>query len=194
MIERKDLLPTMRGINKWIGENPEVTDPNMYQMIDCMTSIGVIASYEGIKDKPKQLPDEGTELFEIYREYYKMHKSRMSREKVEDLNHPANVNSDLYKYYYELFDKCFSGNLDLPKDKSKIEEYLECLKKIGSVSLFINQQERDNPSYTYDNYNEAKWINEKSEEFKEFLPGSSRAVVEQINREIEKSRNDIEIE
>lgn len=193
MIKKEDLLSRMKGINSWISENPDITDPNMYEMIDCMTSIGVAAREEDIAHKPTKFPEEGTELFEIYKEWYKMHKSRMSRDKVEQENHPVNVNTDLYKYYSELNMICCMGDLPLPEDEAKREDYLECLKKIGSVSLFINQQERDNPKYIYDNYDEAKWINEKSQEFEGLLPKSSRTVLERINKEINKSRDDREI-
>ena len=192
MIKKADLKDRIQGINKWISENPDVTDPNMYEMIDCMTSVGVVAREENIANKPGKFPEQGSELYEIYKEWYKMHKSRMSKELVNDPKYPANVNTDLYKYYSELNMICCTGELPLPEEESKREEYLECLKKIGSVSLYINQQERDNSNYTYDNYNEAKWITEKSEEFRELLPISSRAVIDQINHEIEKSKDDRE--
>lgn len=42
-MNREELLFRMRAINDWISDNPNVTEPNMYEMIDCVTQLGVIA-------------------------------------------------------------------------------------------------------------------------------------------------------
>ena len=180
MIKKDDLLPRMRGINGWISENPNVTDPNMYEMLDCVTSIGVAAREEDIANSPGKFPQKGSELYEIYKEWYKMYKARMSSEKVIDKKHPANINTNLYKYFSELNMICCTGDLPLPEDKSRLEEYLECLKKIGSINLYINQQERDNPQEVYDISEYDKTVLRNSLEFKNLLPRSAMSVIKEI--------------
>ena len=113
-------------------------------------------------------------------EWYKMYKARMSSEKVIDKKHPANINTNLYKYFSELNMICCTGDLPLPEDKSRLEEYLECLKKIGSINLYINQQERDNPQEVYDISEYDKTVLRNSLEFKNLLPRSAMSVIKEI--------------
>ncbi len=183
----------MVGINNWIESNPEVKDPNMYEMIDCVTNLGVLARENKIGSRPNKFPDpeQDPELCEVYREWHRMLKNRFGDPKDErrkDTDFPVNANTELYSYFMELNMDCCTGEFVYPEDEAERAEYMETLKKLGSVSLFINQQARDNKGYVYDNENEYGELASKVEKYDSMLSKEAKGVFGQIKGEIERKR------
>ena len=155
-MDKQTLLIKMRGINKWIEENPDVTEPNMYEMIDCVTQLGIIAKEEGIAERPNKFPEPGSDLAGLYAEWNKMYRARLSLDKAQNPDFSVNKNTNLYAYFTDLNMKCCTGEFRYPKDTEQRKEFLECVRKIGSINLYINQQRAQNPDFIYDN--QIEWI------------------------------------
>ena len=180
-MNKEELLNRMKNINKWIEENPEVTEPNMYEMIDCVTQLGIIARTEGVADMPNKFPEQGSELAELYSEWNKMYKARVSWDKVQDENFSVNKNTKLYAYFTDLNMRCCTGEFRYPEDEIERAKFLECTRKIGSVSLYINQQKLQDPNFEYDNEAEYKGIVDAALKYEYYLPVYSRDVIDDIS-------------
>ena len=180
-MDKQSLLMRMRGINNWIAENPDVTEPNMYEMIDCVTTLGVIAREEGIAERPNKFPEPGSDLAELYAEWNKMYRARLSWDKVQSPDFSVNKNTNLYAYFTDLNMRCCTGEFRCPDDISQRKEFLECVKKLGSVSLYINQQRSQNPNFIYDNQSEYSDLTDMVERYQEYLPTHSAKVLDDIS-------------
>ena len=44
LMQAMNLKNRVHGINQWVKGHPEVTDPNMYEYIDCLVQFGEIYS------------------------------------------------------------------------------------------------------------------------------------------------------
>lgn len=190
-MNREELLNRMRGINAWISENPDVTEPNMYEMIDCVTQLGVIAREQGVGDMPGKFPAAGSELAELYDEWNKMYRARLSWDKVQSPDFSVNKNTALYSYFTELNMRCCTGEFRYPEGVAERKEFLECCKKIGSVSLYINQQRLANPNFVYDNQTEFRDLEDMAERYEQYLPAYSDRVISDISasRTLEQPQN-----
>lgn len=203
---RDELLNRMKGINWWISKNPNVTEPNMYEMLDCVTKLGVHARREEIAQSPNKFPDAESELSKVYVEWNKMHRARLSWERVQSSEFSVNKNTSLYAYYADLNMRCCTGEFRFPgmdvkeeeltEEERKAmlkrrEEFLECVKKIGSISLYINQERAHNPNFVYDNQEEYNKLMAAVEEYEEYLPAYSDRVISDISasRVIEQPQN-----
>ena len=180
-MNKEDLLNRMRGINGWIAENPNVTEPNMYEMIDCVTQLGIIAREQGVGDMPGKFPAAGSDLATLYAEWNKMYRARMSWDKVQAQEFSVNKTTALYAYFTDLNMRCCTGEFRYPEDIAGRKEFLECCKKIGSISLYINQQRLENPNFVYDNQAEYRDLMDMAERYKEYLPVHSDRVLEDIS-------------
>lgn len=179
-MNREQLLNKMRGINNWIAENPDVTEPNMYEMIDCVTAIGVVAKEENIAQRPNRFPEAGSDLAELYGEWNKMYKSRFGSDAINNPNFSVNRGTKLYNYFMNLNMDCCTGEFAYPENEAERREFLECLKKVGSIDLYINQQKLQNPEFVYDNKNEYDALMEMIEKYDDYMPDYSRSVIDEI--------------
>lgn len=196
MDDKMELFLKMKRINEWIAENPDVTEPNMYEMIDCVTQLGIIARQEGVVDMPGRFPEAGSDLAKLYAEWNKMCKARVSWDKVQSPEFSVNKHTKLYAYFTDLNMRCCTGEFRFPgmnvdeeelsfDERAKLEEqrqeFLECVRKIGSISLYINQQRLANPNFVYDNQWEYNELMSKMEKYKMYLPAYADKVVEDIS-------------
>ncbi len=205
-MKREELLNRMRGINAWIAENPAVTEPNMYEMIDCITQLGIIAREQGVGDMPGKFPKAGSELAELYAEWNKMYRARLSLDKIQSQEFSVNKNTALYTYFTDLNMRCCTGEFRFPdmnvkgeelteEERTELlnrrEEFLECVRKIGSISLYINQERLHNPNFVYDNQEEYNKLMAAVEEYKEYLPTHFDRVISDISasRMLEQPQN-----
>ena len=190
-MDKQSLLMRMKGINDWIAENPNVTEPNMYEMIDCVTALGVIARDEGVAEKPNKFPEPGSPLAELYSEWNKMYRARMSWDKVQSPDFSANKDTNLYAYFTDLNMRCCTGEFRFPEDIAQRNEFLECVRKIGSVSLYINQQRLQNPNFVYDNQWEYASLANMAERYQQYLPAHATKVLDDISdsRMLEQPQN-----
>ena len=194
-MDKQTLLIKMRGINKWIEENPDVTEPNMYELIDCVTELGVIARKEGIGKNENKFPEPNSDLVPLYREWNKMYKSRVSLDRARDPKFSVNVKTKLYEYFSDLNMRCCIGEFRFPgmdidetklneEDRAKLlferEECLEAIKKIGSISLYINQEKMHNPDFVYDNKSEYESLMKKVEKHEQYMPKHYKEVIADI--------------
>lgn len=70
-------------------------------------------------------------------------------------------------------------------------EFLECCRKIGSVSLYINQQRLENPNFVYANETEFIAVENMAKKYEEYLPAYSDRVLAGISsaRVLEQPQN-----
>lgn len=179
-MNKEELYSKMKGINDWIEQNPDVTEPNMYEMIDCMTNLGILAKEDDVANMPGKFPAPDSKLAEVYKQWNKMHKARMGLDKVNDPNFSVNKNTALYSYYMSLNMDCCTGEFVYPENEEERLEFLECLKKIGGVSLYINQEKLKNKDFQYDNKTEHDWTVQMSEKYSKYLPKETTKVLESI--------------
>lgn len=195
--KKVELLNRMRGINGWIKENPNVTEPNMYEMIDCLTQLGILARQDGVADKPNKFPEPGSDLAILYSEWNKMHSARLSWDKVQSPEFSVNKNTNLYAYYSDLNMRCCIGEFRFPgmdvneeeltlEERAELaksrDEFLECVRKVGSVSLYINQQKLQNPNFVYDNKEEYEALMAGVKKYEAYMPAHYQAVIDDISR------------
>lgn len=213
--DKENLSATMKGINGWIEENPDVTEPNMFQMIECLTNLGIIARGEGVAQMPGKFPEKGSELASVYGEWNRMYKSRLSFDKTQEANFSVNKDTNLYRYFTDLNMRCCTGEFRSPMDriksrsdeaisaeeKAKAEEetteFNTLLCKIGSVGLYINQQKRENPKFLFDNQREfeeeiqARYLKYKDRDDC-YIPREANSVIKDIMSDLELSINNQE--
>lgn len=180
-MDKEKLLNKMRGINGWIEQNPQITEPNMYEMIDCVTALGIIAREENVSQRPNKFPEPGSDLSELYVEWNKMYKARLGNEVVNDPKFSVNRSTNLYSYFMNLNMSCCTGEFEYPENQAERREFLECVRKVGSVSLYINQQRLQNPNFIYDNKEEYETLMSMVKEYERYMPAHYQAVIDDIS-------------
>lgn len=134
------LLNRVNGINKWIEENPNVTDPNMYEIMDCTIELGKLSAEAKVGDMPNKYPPEG-ELRDTRVAVSKMVNSRLSHETLKDNNSLVHYGSPLYDLFSEVNMRCLLGEYNNPQGIAG-ENKKELLCKLSGIGLFIEQQKR----------------------------------------------------
>lgn len=179
------LLSRLRGINKWISENPEITDPNMYEITDMTLKLGKIAAKEKVGDMDGKYPKEGTELYDLYKEYQKMIYSRFDLNKGKQINPLFDRDSEVYKMFLEL-----NMRAQLGEQPDYSEEEQEMFRKIAAVGNFIEQQKRDKAERIYDNsfeYDQIQSMYEKFRGTRGYMIKEVEAMMNKITKEYEKT-------
>ena len=194
-MNKQELLNRMENINFWIRKNPQVKEPNMYELIDCVTRLGIIARQEGVAKKENKFPEFGSELAVLYSEWNKMYKSRMSYDIASNPEFSVNNRTNLYAYFTDLNMRCCTGEFTFPgmdvdeailsdEERGELfaqrEEFLEAVRKIGSISLYINQEKQHNPDFVYDNQTEYEELIQKVGKYKEYMPKHYEVVISDI--------------
>ncbi len=150
------LKDKIKGINKWIEENPNISDPNLYEMTELYIEIGKEAYAQNVADTENKYPiDE-----DLQTAYEGM--SQMSALRKLDFlslrdnqNELVTIDDPIISLLDELSMRAQIGEYQPLNDQPKAQFLKEnLLKKLLSVGLHIRQLERDNSDAFYDNVEE----------------------------------------
>ncbi len=149
-------------INKWIMENPHVTDPNLYEIGELYIELGKEAAQHDVKNSPNKYPSDEN-LIQTYQGMSKMEMARkLDFESLRDgKNDLFQIGDPIIGLLNELRMRACIGEYIELKDNPKANEIKENLiKKLLSTGLYIKQLERDYPETIYDNELEMEEIEE----------------------------------
>lgn len=114
----------INGINNWIKENPEVKEPNFYEITSCLIEVGNKPDKESLEGMKEML-----ELRDVF-------------------NHPFMKEDGPKDLFKEIVNNSFIENKQVSLEKS------ELLCKLMAVSFYIFQTKKNEPNYIYDNVGE----------------------------------------
>ncbi|MCX8074917.1 MAG: hypothetical protein N2749_04960 [Clostridia bacterium] len=137
-----NLLDRLKEINKWIEENPSITDPDMYVIMECTVELGEMANKAKVFNMPDKYPVSG-ELKEIYCEYNKMLEYRLpERNVIDSKNSLMSYGSPLHKLFMEVSIRSQLGEY---KDLLGVSGYnkKKLLCKLVEIALGIEKRKRD---------------------------------------------------
>lgn len=149
--ETQNLTQRVIGINNWIKSNPQVTDPNAYEIMDCNVSLAEIFSEYSSFDNSKVLQNIAIKHPEIESCYFGV----VEMDELRDTAHHPFFQSQEAKALYAAVKKSqISMDYDIPEDMETRRIKKELLCKSMSVPFYIWQVQRTEPEYEYDNVTE----------------------------------------
>ena len=184
------LINRFRGINSWIEANIN-TDPNFYEMVDCMVEYGKLT-----KQYDKYYQKAGYPTFyngseEVEATHYhlalaspKLKEAQSELTKMWNLreNSPFFEDETVRKFTDELSLRAKIAEYYVPEDKEIERIKKEVLCKTAGIYFYIWQVKQTNPDYKYDN--EAEWNNLL--QAYEIYKDAAKYVGPQFGRELEK--------
>ncbi len=149
--EINNLYEKLVGINTWIVNNPEVKEPNYYEIMDCALMVGDI--FSRLKNYESRSIDE--ELFLVV----SSHKLKLELSKMIELRDLTNhsfmqENEEVSGLLFHTISDCLSGNLTHFEDSDVNEARNHVLRKCVSVPFYIWQVRQREHEYMYDNVSE----------------------------------------
>lgn len=155
--ERIDNLGNrVKGINTWIKENPQITDPNVYEIMDCNIQFAEYTS------KLNQCCNQATDKDQVAKtlesarlivEYCNNQLGEMEQLRNVE-NHPFFQSPAANHLYTSLINVQAIGNYEVPEELEDVQLKRELLCKSMSVPFYIWQVQRNEPDYQYDNVGE----------------------------------------
>ena len=169
----RNLSKRIEGINTWIKNNPQVTDPNVYEMMDCNVqyaeSVAELVAYYNEFGWPEINEETGDMM---------LNKNWPRTAKVADLPHlhpdlancflglctmetlrefpihPFIQEKEPYEMYAAVRMRQLAGTYQLPATDEDRRIKRELICKSMSVPFYIWQLHRTEPDYQYDNEGE----------------------------------------
>lgn len=154
------------GIVPWIKDNPHITDPNAYEIIDCNVELAEIMSELGSYYDEHGYPTltrDGTTLQQAtYRKLPVLHPSLQpcffgiwKMEELRDItHHPFFTTKEANDMICKLKLHQMQGTYTLPATEEDRRIKRELICKSMSVPFYIWQVQRTEPNYKYDNQTE----------------------------------------
>ena len=176
-LERRanQLYREVEGINRWVMENPD-TDPNLYQMVDCLMEYWYIRSFYlyYLFEKPTKKHPDSPVLIPFFdylnNEMCKMLKLRgiipLDKEDnykeipVEELEDGSRIvkseffeqNPEIVQFLIDLRYLAIIGAYPGSKlTEANFDMKKHVYAKIAGVTLYIWQKVKENPEFTYSN-------------------------------------------
>lgn len=159
------LTNRFKGINSWIEANKE-TDPNFYEMIDCMVEYGKLAKQYDKYYQKAGYPtfDDGSGEKEATHYHLalvspKLKEAQSELAKMWNLreNSPFFADETVREFTSELSMRTHIAEYTVPEDKEIERLKKEILCKTAGIYFYIWQVKQTNPNYQYDNVEE--WNN-----------------------------------
>lgn len=166
------LRTRLHGINEWIRNNPTITDPNAYEIMDCniafaeiirelkdyYVSIGEISedldTYAGPMATVNFMANGHPDIEYCYHELGIMADLR------HIATHPFFTTPEVDQLYCSIKSCQDFANYDIPNSEDERRIKRELLCKSMSVPFYIWQVQRTEPYYQYDNEVEYEGINQ----------------------------------
>ncbi len=172
-MEKKDILTQatnlknrVHGINQWIKEHPEVTDPNMYEYIDCLVQFGEIARemtlyYDENGWPKKEGSDEGFTHYEVWKCDPELTACFLELKELKEMRKigqegfgAMTIDPMIHDYLATLEYRCVAGEYKISNQPNMVALKRELLCKSFSIPFYIWQVKRMEPDYQYDNMTE----------------------------------------
>ncbi len=153
----QNLTNDLKRINNWIEQNPNVTEPNMYEIMNATIELGKIARQESVAKMDGKYPSEGTDLYALYQEYEKMVEKRIPHEVLSDENSTVRYGTELGELYLQTAQICKTGDYYEDAEIGGAKQQLMC--RLAGVGLFIEQQKKAKAEIVYDNEREMQELN-----------------------------------
>lgn len=161
-----DLYIRLTNINNWIKDNPQVKEPNMYEIVNCWCEYGEclysLRKYYDENGYPIIVDREGNSKEETHYNVWRLdEEAKKCGDSLKEMgilrnldNHDFVKNEIVHKFLTDLQYHVVIGEYDVPKNPviGRIKKELLC--KIMSVPLYIWQTKRSEPDYQYDNASE----------------------------------------
>ena len=166
------LTESVKKINNWIKQQPEVTDPNAYEIMDCNVSLAELLSEYAQIDNSRVLQNAAMKHPEIEPCYFGV----VEMDELRDTAHHSFFQSqEANDLYCAIKQSQLSMNYDIPEELETRKIKKELLCKSMSVAFYIWQVHRNEPDYQYDNtteFNEMKLMLDiyKQEGNTQFVP------------------------
>lgn len=146
--ETQNLTQRVTGINDWIKSNPQVTDPNAYEIMDCNVSLAEVFSEYAKIDTSRILQKVASNHPEIEPCYFGVVEMDSLRDTA---HHPFFQSKEANDLYCAVKRSQLSMDYEIPEDMETRRIKKELLCKSMSVPFYIWQVQRENPDYKYDN-------------------------------------------
>ena len=149
-----ELEVNIKNINRWIENNPQVNEPNVYEIADCNIRFAEIVSKfkkcNGFNDRALliDLVNREPDILECYNQLNKMDSLRHIS------SHPFFQIPEVREVYSSIKKCQENGNYELSNDDSFNIIKGEAIKKALSVSFYIWQVRQKEPNYVFDNISE----------------------------------------
>lgn len=170
------LTNRFRGINGWI-ENNKDTDPNFFEMIECLTEYASLASeYYDCCEKSGYITDTygddelgASKRYELLSEFNRLNEVRDEVYKMFTLRNDSTFFEDreAKEFSDNLMIQATIGSYNNPENDRIAEIKKFVLQKVAGVYFYIWQVKQSNPDYQYDNVSEWKKLQEAYREYKE---------------------------
>lgn len=142
----QDITNRFNGINSWI-ENNMNTDPNLYEMVDCLVDYGTLAATNSANDMNEA-------------------KNALGRMFWLRGSHPAFKDQLISSYISGIMTVTTSGKYSIPSDSAIERIKREVLTKTAGIYFYIWQTKQREPEYQYDNVVEFKGLKDAYEVYK----------------------------
>lgn len=145
--ETEKFTERVTGINNWIKSNPQVTDPNVYEIMDCNVSLAEVFSEYAKIDNSRVLSNVAgnhPEIESCYLEVVEMDSLR------DTMHQPFFQSKEANDLYCAIKRSQLSMDYDIPTNPETRRIKKELLCKSMSVPFYIWQVQRTEPEYQYD--------------------------------------------
>lgn len=159
------LISRINGINNWIKSNPNITDPNMNEIMDCLFELGMVISLA------RKFYDEVGYPFDEEGNQYTHYSIVKFDENVAACNNAFNDMRTLrikgmkdffrtegylgaFNMMLEAIYRAQVGEFDTSLDEDTLAIKKEVFCKAVSILYYIWQRRRNEPTYQHDNINE----------------------------------------
>lgn len=172
-----DLNNKMEGINNWIRNNPHITDPNVYEIMDCNVQyaecISRLNTYYKENGYPEIETKEGTRVATKY-DLPTLHPSIgdcfFKLVEMENLRkvttHPFLTQPEPNSLLCSIKASAMAAEYEIPNDPAIARIKRETICKSMSVPFYIWQVKRTEPDYQYDNQEEFSQMQEMFDLYK----------------------------
>lgn len=146
--QNREFLKRITGINTWIKQNPQITEPNINEMMGCNIELAeILSAYKeetGIENL-KTCTTIHTELIPSYNAVLEMDVLR------DVYNHQFFENSAARELYLAIKDSILQMSYEIPDTEEMTKLKRELLARTMSVAFFIDTEKRSNEDFKYNN-------------------------------------------
>ena len=164
--ELVSLVNRVNGINSWIKANPNITDPNAYEIMDCNIQFAeIIAKLKAYYIEAGEIPADLDKtngimatvnfLAAVHPEIEKGYNALGTMDDLRSIAiHPFFTTTEAEEMYCSIKACQDNANYIIPADEGMRRIKRELLCKSMSVPFYIWQVHRNEPDYQYDNITE----------------------------------------
>ena len=173
ILKVSDLKIRIERINHWIQENPQITDPNMYEYTQVLVEYGELLAaaneYYVANGYPENI-DSQAGHYEIFNKVPELNAVNEELKRLVSLRKLNNMQGDpsnsftsmpeVRDFLTELEYRTYTGEYKIPADFAiaKLKKVILC--KCMGIAFYIWNTKRNEPEYIYDNKAEFEMLQE----------------------------------